>query len=123
MAPPDAQIAAATIGAVPAVTIVRVPIDIVQCFAHSSSEIRPHSTAKPAITSPAPTCSCGEPGIRNIVAPTRPLVVHMPADVRSASRPSSRESSSWSACMGIHESHRPRSVGLEGQRNSASNGA
>src|SRR4029450_14008028 len=84
-APPEAQIAAPTIGAVVAVTTARTPIDLDPPRTDMASEIAPQATAKAAIASPGTRCSCGDPGSRNIEAPTRPAVDHMPAETRSAS--------------------------------------
>jgi hypothetical protein len=110
-APPDAQIAAPTIGAVPAVTIARGPIAIDQPLWYIASEITPQASAKPAMASPAARCSWGDPGSRNMAAPTSPAVDHMPAEVRSASAPSSRGSSAFCDAIGDPPEDRPRSGG------------
>src|SRR3954454_16946491 len=97
VAPPVAHRERATIGMVVAVTTARQPTVIVRPRDAIHSENRPHPTPKAAIARAIPTGTPFEAGSTSTTAPSRPVAVHIPPDVRSGRGPSSHGlPSAWS---------------------------
>jgi hypothetical protein len=106
--PPVAHRASATPGSVAAVTAARMPMLIVIRRRQRRSDTRPQLVESAAMLSAHGRCARSALGSSRASVPTRPATVHSAPEVRSASGPSSRGSSS--ARRGVIDDLAPQST-------------